>query len=285
MLKTNNKKNRKSKTTSKKNCAASSSGVLEIHDSLVVEQLVTSYIAPFTMSPDRPISLSLERQELYQHMYVINNFLLPMECAMWVDYAEGKGFVDVFHAATSEYAHRDNGRIQYDDAALAESLFHRLALLMPSCIDGLKPYGCSSNIRIYRYRKGQRFGRHIDESNASKEGVSKFTLLLYLNGQEEINHVGEGKRQRSESKSETGTETPPLVVAQQEESPLQLQTHLQGGETLFYSSMYGRQPVVSVRPVAGRVLLHGHGHRCLTHEGAEVVLGAKYVLRTDVIYR
>ena len=45
-----------------------------------------------------------------------------------------------------------------------------------------------------------------------------------------------------------------------------------------------RPPVVRVAPKRGAALVHAHGARCLTHEGAEVRRGAKYLLRTDVAY-
>lgn len=56
-----------------------------------------------------------------------------------------------------------------------------------------------------------------------------------------------------------------------------------GGETVFYDHR-GRL-VASVRPQAGLALLHLHGERrCLEHEGAEVLGGVKYVLRSDVVF-
>ena len=40
--------------------------------------------------------------------------------------------------------------------------------------------GLNSNIRFYRYERGQRFGRHIDERVETIDGMSKYTLLIYL---------------------------------------------------------------------------------------------------------
>ena len=55
-----------------------------------------------------------------------------------------------------------------------------------------------------------------------------------------------------------------------------------GGETVFYGAK--GKPVASVAPAPGLALLHRHGDDCLLHEGALVVSGVKYVLRTDVVY-
>lgn len=57
------------------------------------------------------------------------------------------------------------------------------------------------------------------------------------------------------------------------------------GETLFYSGHGPRAPeLFRWQPRAGAALLHAHGDRCLTHEGAEVRGGTKYLLRTDLAY-
>ena len=53
-----------------------------------------------------------------------------------------------------------------------------------------------------------------------------------------------------------------------------------GGETNFY--FLAREPYLSVRPVRGQALVFVHWK---LHEGAEVLRGRKYVLRTDVMCR
>lgn len=100
--------------------------------------------------------------------------------------------------------------------------------------------------RLYRYVPGQSFGKHIDESIKEDGNEStEFTCLIYLSDERD--------------------------------------THLAGGETKFYDGRKERL-VMNYKPKKGALLLHAHGYRCLTHEGAPVTAGEKYLLRTDVFY-
>lgn len=106
-----------------------------------------------------------------------------------------------------------------------------------------------------RYQKGDQFGQHVDVSTKGAEGEeTEFTLLIYLNG------------------SETQAELDDLR-----------QEALEGGETIFWKTK--SKQLVAVAPKRGMALLHAHGRRCLMHEGAEVLKGKKYMLRSDVMYR
>uniref|UniRef100_A0A7S2Z9G1 Fe2OG dioxygenase domain-containing protein n=1 Tax=Rhodosorus marinus TaxID=101924 RepID=A0A7S2Z9G1_9RHOD len=155
------------------------------------------------------------------------------------------GSTEAFHLASADLAHRDNGRIQFHSDEIAAEIFNRVKVMLPETFEKLVPAGCSSNIRLYRYIEGQRFGKHVDESHDGENGErSVFTLLIYLN------HEG-----------------------------------LRGGETVFYKGNYGDKLALSYAPRAGSLLLHGHGSRCMVHEGKAVIEGQKYVLRTDVMYR
>lgn len=58
-----------------------------------------------------------------------------------------------------------------------------------------------------------------------------------------------------------------------------LNDEFQGGETRFYDE--NRELHVSVRPQRGKALVFAHRQ---LHEGAPVIEGRKYVLRTDVMY-
>mmetsp|Transcript_3796 Transcript_3796/g.8219 ORF Transcript_3796/g.8219 Transcript_3796/m.8219 type:complete len:250 (-) Transcript_3796:433-1182(-) len=165
------------------------------------------------------------------------------ECAAWIAWGESKGFQTEKHAQSDFIAHRDNGRLAVTSEEIAASIFERLAPWAPAEVRGRRASGCNPNIRLYKYAAGQRFGKHVDQSNWLSDGsLTEFTVLLYLNGSE-----------------------------------------LTGGETLFYED-HGSKPLVSFPPDAGTVLLHAHGDRCLTHEGAMVTAGVKYLLRTDLAY-
>jgi len=213
-------------------------------------------------------------------IYVLEQFLTPAECRAWIQYGEEeKGFEECAQEASRDYAFRKQARISFESTEVAQQIFDRISTrddsILPKSIDGLRASGCSSNMRLYRYRVGDAFGRHIDESNeVTQDGVthvSKFTALVYLNGT-------------------AGTApAPPAVAAaasaggkdraHEDELP-----HMQGGETMFYRSHTAARPVYSEAPKAGNLLLHRHGARCLTHEAKAATHGVKYVLRTDVLY-
>jgi hypothetical protein len=69
-----------------------------------------------------------------------------------------------------------------------------------------------------------------------------------------------------------------------EESRLTFMVYLnddfEGGTTEFYGD--DEKPKASIRPRRGMALVFVHGQ---LHEGAPVIRGRKYVLRTDVMYR
>ena len=109
--------------------------------------------------------------------------------------------------------------------------------------------GCLPNIRLYRYAKGERFGKHIDQSNSAPSGgMTQVTVLFYLNG-------GAGSA-----------------------------VQVKGGETVFYRDHFKPDIACAVHPQEGFACLHSHGDRCLTHEGALVCDGEKFLLRTDVVF-
>ena len=59
----------------------------------------------------------------------------------------------------------------------------------------------------------------------------------------------------------------------------------EGGATTFFRDHEKPDVLFAFPPTDGAVLLHAHGQRCLTHSGAPVTGGVKYLLRTDVVYQ
>jgi hypothetical protein len=200
-------------------------------------------------------------------VFSFDNFMTPVEADQWITFGETQGFQHAKHAQTSGIAHRDCGRLVIDDQDLADIIFTRLRPLVPETIvtADKKPWHavtCSANLRLYKYGVGQRFGKHYDESNdVSNERRTFFTVLLYLNGR------GGAQSTRTSSDDER-TEAAPL----------------QGGHTNFFLEVRDKSPVCSMAPLKGSCLVHEHGEKCLPHEGAAVLQGTKYLLRTDVVY-
>jgi hypothetical protein len=209
----------------------------------------------------------LSRFDLGNNIYTIDNFLLDLECQMWIDFGEATTFEQIAQKQDREYAHRQNGRIQILNDDVADSIFKRLKPFLPPSMDGLRPHSCSNNIRLYEYSVDQRFGKHVDESCRDERsgGVTKFTVLIYLSGATYGTETNSGTAEADD----TDTDSTVLV----------------GGETLFYTGSGAGRLVTSVSPSTGRLLLHAQGGKCLTHEGAAVSAGTKYVLRTDVVYK
>ena len=211
------------------------------------------------------------KQPLAENLFTACNFFSSEECKSWINYCNTIGFAEIKANATYETARRYHGRIQVRAADAAASIFQRLLPFLPADLDGCAPVGCNPDIRLYRYTPGQSFGKHVDGSTEDHEGrgVTKFTVLIYLTGVNENNAFSE--------------------------DPSAAQSLLRGGETIFYAlstsilkGKSAKQPteklLLSVRPQTGMLLAHAHGDRCLTHEGAPVISGIKYVLRTDVVY-
>jgi hypothetical protein len=165
-------------------------------------------------------------------------------------------------------------------------IFERLSPHLPQEIDGARPHSCSSNIRLYKYEQGDSFGKHYDDTNpeygpAAETGEQKVAIAR---SKGKGNGKGKGGRAAAAELIGWSKLTILIYLNNKEHYPVQ------GGDTIFYTGDTGDTniPFVSFSPAdeqqAGAVLMHGHGHRCLLHEGMPVLSGVKYLLRTDVIY-
>jgi hypothetical protein len=202
-------------------------------------------------------------------VFVARNFLDPKECQAWIQYAEDRlGFEPLRNPQTSEYAHRECGRISQTDWDMSDKLYQRMKPIVEEMVQQQQvtithkdttyaPRTCNGNLRLYRYNKHMSFGKHFDGSEKIPRyqgGKTEITVLVYLSS-------------------------------------------CQGGATRFYlpsnnsnnntkrkKKNSNNDDGISFVPEAGAVLLHIHGDRCLEHEADPVLDGVKYVLRTDIVF-
>lgn len=187
---------------------------------------------------------------------IIRNLFTSNLCKTFVSFLSSLPLTTTPGRPKRGEATRVNDRFQIEDPLFATTLWEQSGLrhLVTSFEDegtfSGKVLGLNPNIRVYRYRPGQFFDKHYDESNKLHFGEAKvpakttWTLLIYL-------------------------------------------TTCEGGETAFYPESLGKglgtpDPIV-VGLEAGMALLHKHGDDCLLHEGKEVKSGEKWVLRSDLV--
>ena len=117
-------------------------------------------------------------------IFSVDGVVSAEEAARLVAFGEASGFATQFHEADDEVTFRHNDRLAIADEAFAAALWERLRRHLPR-VRGAEPVGCSSNIRLYKYTEGMRFGRHVDGSHVDPVSggnrSSEYTVLIYLN--------------------------------------------------------------------------------------------------------
>ncbi|KAL9375866.1 hypothetical protein Peur_032745 [Populus x canadensis] len=196
-------------------------------------------------------------------LFTVQDFFSSAESKAFVKAAESIGFAHQGSLGpTHGEAYRDNDRLSVNDPVLANVVWESgLSKLFSDIkIRGKVAVGLNPNIRFYRYKAGQRFGRHIDESVNLGDGKrTHYTLLIYLSGAPKA-------KTKTDPNSQKDSSSEPLV----------------GGETVFYGPR--NSVVADVAPVEGMALLHIHGDKCMLHEARNVTKGVKYIFRSDVCF-
>jgi len=212
----------------------------------------------------------------------------------------------VSHPATKWIAHRECSRIQKNDWNMSQRLYERIQHVVNDISPQLdifdkasllsndtkfgrysaflsegndttkvpnnthqlqyQPITCNGNLRLYKYDKGQWFGKHVDESNKIDSSIS--------------------------SPFDFSDDNSDMKDTQTEITVLFYLSTCTGGATRFHlphsSSKKKKKSKddtsVAFVPEEGAVLLHIHGDRCLEHEAEPVLDGVKYVLRTDIVF-
>ena len=125
------------------------------------------------------------------------------------------------------------------------------------------PCGLNECIKIGRYQTGCHFSPHIDGPWIPDEScASILTLVLYLNDSESENFPLKGGATNFLLPSNSSTDA--------------------SSSSLIGKSQTHHEVIASISPKVGRALLFRHD---LLHEGAPLLEGRKFILRTEVLFR
>mmetsp|Transcript_35223 Transcript_35223/g.41551 ORF Transcript_35223/g.41551 Transcript_35223/m.41551 type:complete len:250 (-) Transcript_35223:245-994(-) len=210
------------------------------------------------------LSPKLESWEGPNHVaLILHNVFSPEECQSLIERSEKHGYepalVNIGSGAQMRMDEiRSSNRSIIDDPILAQEIWSRIRkiinddpkLLAPTwtpMFGKFEAVGLNERLRFLRYDQGHFFSTHQDGTYIRKHEAGE-------------SRVGE----RS------------LITCQ-----LYLNEGFIGGSTGFESYHDRNHLRYDVIPKMGSILLFEHG---LNHEGATLIEGRKYVIRTDVMY-
>ncbi|KAH8094633.1 hypothetical protein BXZ70DRAFT_946930 [Cristinia sonorae] len=198
--------------------------------------------------------------------FIINDALEVPECESLVKAAEAVGLIPdepIAGSATQLSSVLAHNLIWLADTEFITTLYQRIVHLLPQTVHGGAVKGINSRFRLYRYRPGALYRPHIDGAWPSSA----------LNS----------------------TTSPPSYVYDSDAAVYSRLTFLiylnddfEGGCTTFFLPS-ATQGILEARPVKPRtgtvcVFPHGAAKGSLLHEGSGVTSGAKYIIRTEVLY-
>ena len=193
------------------------------------------------------------------HSIFLSNILTKEEAALVVHTAETIGFTpDVpLTGKKSILAHN----FVWMAEEFIGNIFDRCKHLLPQQIDGDSLVGINGRLRCYRYEPGAVYRPHVDGA-WPMSGIGSTGQYCY--------DISEGK------------------VSSKLTFLMYLNEGFMGGCTTFFTPALeeGKLLATPVAPRVGCCLVfpHGESNGCLVHEGSGVIEGAKYIIRTEVLY-
>lgn len=120
-------------------------------------------------------------------IYRLPRVFSSADCAHFIHQAEGFGFepatINTETGARLESDVRNNDRVIFDSADLAQTVWRRVALELPPVWMARGIAGLNERFRFYRYTAAQKFDWHVDGPYERSNGErSLLTLLIYLSG-------------------------------------------------------------------------------------------------------
>lgn len=198
--------------------------------------------------------------------FIVNDALEPSECAALVKAAEAVGLLPdepIAGSATQLSSVLAHNLIWLADTEFISTLYQRIVHLLPQTVHGGAVNGINARFRLYRYRPGALYRPHIDGAWPASALNSSTTPPTYV------------------------YDSDPTVYSRLT-FLIYLNDDFEGGCTTFFLPSL-TPGILEARPVKPRmgticVFPHGAAKGSLLHEGSGVLSGAKYVIRTEVLY-
>jgi prolyl 4-hydroxylase len=119
-------------------------------------------------------------------IYIIQNFWTKERCDEFITKSEAKGFrdatIDAGMGQRIVKSVRNNKRVMYTDIELASDIWQDLSPLAPQRIGNSIAIGLNEMFRVYRYKPGEEFKKHRDQSYIrNNDECSYYTFMIYLN--------------------------------------------------------------------------------------------------------
>jgi len=126
--------------------------------------------------------------------FIVDQFLNKEQCNSLIALSEAIGYkeadISFPEGGRMIKEYRDNSRVLYTDENFRLELEKEIERYAPKTLN-IIPFGggiktvnflrLSGNFRFYRYFPGQKFKKHRDGNKAEEGGVSRVTVLIYLN--------------------------------------------------------------------------------------------------------
>ncbi len=127
-----------------------------------------------------------EYQWISDEIFAISEFFSSAECDAYIALSEARRFRDApIETSLGPVMMKDvrnNTRAIIDDPRLAQLVWERARLYVPSSLAGHRAIGVNERFRFYRYDPGQAFRWHRDGYFERPNGErSRLTLMIYLN--------------------------------------------------------------------------------------------------------
>ncbi|KAG0297837.1 hypothetical protein BGZ98_000414 [Dissophora globulifera] len=198
--------------------------------------------------------------------FMLKDVLTRKECLQMICAAESVGFtpdVPVVGTAAESISVLAHNFFWMADDQLLGHIFDRCKAHFPETRgDGHTPLGINSRWRVYRYVPGAIYRIHVDGQWPGSGLDPKTGEYLY--------------------DAYGGTRWSRLTFL------VYLNDEFEGGGTTFFTPAadVGFMDATAVSPRTGSVVCFPHGEAAgsLLHEGSPVLKGAKYIIRTDVLY-